>query len=158
MYADGSVFPSAAFAGHPALKMGSVRNGGLEEAWRASPVGAALRSASLVDKERCSTCDVRYLCGGGDVEHTYFHGARTPGREAFLGADPYCDAHFALVLDALEDLARESAAASGVSLPSPRPVILRAMGDGAAPCAQGMPYAVLPTRSACVLPDSRRAP
>ncbi|MGD2062811.1 MAG: methyltransferase domain-containing protein [Nitrospirota bacterium] len=130
VYADGSVYPSASTAGVAALRCGSILDAPLEEIWRESPVAQEWRRATVEAKEICRSCSLRYLCGGGDVEHAYFYGG------SILAHDPYCALHQAMIGDALFERAAERAAVhtngrSGFDAP----VLFTAMGEGAVHCA-----------------------
>jgi radical SAM protein with 4Fe4S-binding SPASM domain len=130
VYADGSVYPSASTAGVAALRCGSIREASLEQIWRDSPVAQEWRRATVEEKEICRGCPLKYLCGGGDVEHAYFYGG------SILAHDPYCALHQKMIGDALFARAAERAAVhtngrSGFDAP----VVFTAMGEGAVHCA-----------------------
>mgnify|MGYP006274261931 CR=1 FL=1 len=79
---DGEVYPSPAMMLHPQARCGNVRDG-LETVWRDSPRLNALREASLEDSEAYRENPLRYLVGGGDVDHSLVYGG------SFVGHDPY---------------------------------------------------------------------
>jgi radical SAM protein with 4Fe4S-binding SPASM domain len=72
VYTDGHVYPSASFAGEPGLACGSLWERSLEAIWRDSPVLRELRQATVERKPICRSCPLKFLCGGGDVEHGYW--------------------------------------------------------------------------------------
>ncbi len=128
IYADGHVYPSAAFANHAPLDCGDAVSGSLERIWRASPVLDELRQASVVRKPQAASDPLRYLTGGGDVEHSYFFS------DSALGEDPYYPLTQALVLDAMETLTARKAALVNRRGGYDAPRIFHAMGDGAVVC------------------------
>ncbi len=79
---DGEVYPSPALMLHPRARCGNVRDG-LEAVWRTSPRLHELRAASLIDSEACFANPLRFLVGGGDVDHSLVCGG------SFVGHDPY---------------------------------------------------------------------
>ncbi|MGE4538663.1 MAG: methyltransferase domain-containing protein [Desulfovibrio sp.] len=77
---DDRLYPSPALIGVDAVATPiSDAAGGLEAAWRDSPVLAGLRDAT------CAASDApwRFILGGGDPDHSYRHSG------AFSGHDPY---------------------------------------------------------------------
>ncbi|PIQ84796.1 MAG: hypothetical protein COV75_00345 [Candidatus Omnitrophica bacterium CG11_big_fil_rev_8_21_14_0_20_63_9] len=129
VYADGQVYPSAAFANHKPLWCGDATNGmTLEQIWRNSPVLQQIRDASVIRKRQASDDPLRYLTGGGDVEHSYFFSGD------FLGDDPYYPLYQALLLDAMDVLTAQKAALVNKHSGYDAPRILHAMGDGAIVC------------------------
>jgi len=130
VYADGNVFPSASTAGVEALRCGSILDASLAAIWRDSAVAREWRAATVEAKEICRGCPLKFLCGGGDVEHAYFYGG------SILAHDPYCALHQAMIGDALFARAAERATVhtngrSGFDAP----VLFTAMGEGAVHCA-----------------------
>ena len=130
IYSDGSVYPSASMANVPELKCGTIMEQSLEEILRKSSVVKQFREFSVVDKDQCRECPLKFICGGGDVEHSYFYGGSP------LADDPYCQLHMSLIYDAMGDLANDrsrfiSNGKSGYNAP----VIVTGMGDGGAHCA-----------------------
>ncbi len=150
VYADGQVYPSAAFANHKPLRCGDATNGQtIESIWRNSPVLREIRQASVVRKAQASADPLRYLTGGGDLEHSYLFSGE------FLGDDPYYPLYQAMLLDAMDALTARKAALVNRRSGYDAPRILHAMGDGAIVCgttelgAQEMEVAFL--HSNCVL-------
>jgi MoaA/NifB/PqqE/SkfB family radical SAM enzyme/ubiquinone/menaquinone biosynthesis C-methylase UbiE len=129
VYADGQVYPSAAFANHKPLWCGDATNGmTLEQVWRTSPVLQQIREASVIRKPQASADPLRFLTGGGDLEHSYFFSGE------FLGEDPYYPLYQALLLDAMDGLTARKAALVNRRSGYDAPRILHAMGDGAVVC------------------------
>ena len=129
VYADGRVYPSAAFANHAPLACGDVTNEQrLERIWRTSPVLSRIREASVANKTQAAGDPLRYLTGGGDVEHSYFFSGD------FLGEDPYYPLYQALLLDAMDALTLRKVALVNKRSGYDAPRIYHAMGDGAIVC------------------------
>jgi MoaA/NifB/PqqE/SkfB family radical SAM enzyme/2-polyprenyl-3-methyl-5-hydroxy-6-metoxy-1,4-benzoquinol methylase len=74
---DGRLYPSAALVGVDALA--SDLSPGLVHAWRHSPVLKQIRAGTVRDL----SSPLRFLLGGGDIDHSYLH------KGTFLGDDPY---------------------------------------------------------------------
>lgn len=134
IYADGGVYPSAALADVAQLRCGDLACDTLEAIWRRSPVLETLRSASVKDKAVCRDCSIRFLCGGGDLEHAWHASPTFLGQHGFLGPDPYCALHMGLVEDAFGRLAAERRALHNARTGFDAPRIDRAMGQGAVLC------------------------
>ncbi len=147
VYSDGVVYPSAAMANVPELRMGSILEESLESIWRESLVAREFRAATVEERDICKSCSLKFLCGGGDIEHAYFYGG------SIHAHDPYCELHKAMFADAVEELARErhrfvSNGRSGFNAP----VMITGMGEGGVNCAtEDEPREVRTTRSACEL-------
>lgn len=157
VYADGSVYPSASFAGFDEMRLGSLHHSSLTEMLRGDGIAARFRSLSLKDKEVCCTCPIRFLCGGGDCEHTFFTYLSENGRDLFsnfLGVDPYCEIYMELILTAMDELtvSRRIDHPSGFSAPH----VIHAMGENAVDCAgvdleENTAEVVAPVRSNCAI-------
>lgn len=154
VYSDGQVYPSAAMANVPELACGSIVDRSLHEIWTTSETAHAFASATVEDKTICKTCPLKFLCGGGDIEHAYFYGG------SINAHDPYCELHQAMIADALQELAEERRALvtnrkSGFSAP----IVYTGMGESAVTCATDeTPGEVLTSRSECVLTFDLDAP
>jgi len=156
---DGDVYPSAAFVGVPELKMGSVFKSALGAILSDSPVAHELRAATVDRKAVCHSCSYKFLCGGGDIEHSWFSSAGTAGtggRGSVLGADPYCDVYKALISESFSGLYREKMASWNGRSGFDAPALLHSMGDESVHCATGEVHrdgelAVETLRSNCVL-------
>ena len=158
VYTDGRIYPSASMAGVPELVCGDLATESLEVIWKESTVSRDLRSASVEKKPLCRSCELKFLCGGGDLEHGYWTTATDGGgtRGSFLAHDPYCELYRGLADDALSDLARDGQATVQPQSGFDRPVVFRGMGeytlhDDAATGAD--PALVRTTHSACVLSE-----
>ena len=146
---DGCIYPSASMAGVAALRCGDLASQSLEAIWRESPVCASLRGATLDQKPLCRVCSLKFLCGGGDLEHGYW--AANPdgngSRPSFLGHDPYCELYKGLAADAFASLADEGRATVQPRSGFDRPVVYRSMGEH----TLHDDAVVRTTHSACVL-------
>jgi 7,8-dihydro-6-hydroxymethylpterin dimethyltransferase len=74
---DEKLYPSAALVGIEALA-GKMESG-LVDAWQSSPVLEKIRSSTVAHGDS----PLRFILGGGDIDHSYLHGRQ------FLGEDPY---------------------------------------------------------------------
>lgn len=131
LYTDGQIYPSASMAGVPELQCGDLADQTLEKIWKDGRVCRDLRSASVEKKSTCRSCTLKFLCGGGDLEHGYWTSA-TEGsgtRGSFLAHDPYCDLYQGLADDTLADLARDGRATVQPRSGFDRPVVFRGMGE-----------------------------
>jgi radical SAM protein with 4Fe4S-binding SPASM domain len=121
VYTDGCVYPSPSTAGVPELQCGSLNATPLEQIWRESAVMRELREATVERKPLCGTCSLKFLCGGGDVEHGYW------ATRSFVGHDPYCELYKGLAADAFAAMAVEGRATVQPRSGFDRPVVFRAM-------------------------------
>ena len=155
VYSNGNVYPSAATVNVPELLCGNIYNNSLGEIWRHSDVCLQFRQATVEEKEICPTCPFKYLCGGGDVEHSFFY------KGSIMAHDPYCELHKAMIKDALTDLAgnRLSFISNGKSGYN-SPVAITWMGENSVHCATGNEQVpdVLTSHSECVLSFDLDAP
>ncbi len=153
---DGCVYPAASMAGVAALRCGDLRRLDLEEIWRESDVCQALRAATVEQKPICRTCTLKFLCGGGDLEHGYWTTAddHASTRGSFVAHDPYCDLYKGLADDTLADLTRDGRATVQSRSGYDRPVVFRGMGEQTLHDDEAI---VRTTHSACVLSEEVRA-
>lgn len=75
---DEKLYPSAALVG--VEELASDMGSGLVETWRLSPVLERIRNSTVVTE---SDSPLRFILGGGDIDHSYLHAKK------FLGDDPY---------------------------------------------------------------------
>ncbi len=144
VYTDGCVYPSASMAGVPELRCGDLHAASLEEIWKESSVCNAMRAATVERKPQCRPCTLKFLCGGGDVEHGYW------ASRSFVGHDPYCDLYKGLAADAFAELASEGRGTVQPRSGFDRPVVFRAMGERTLHDEEAI---VRTTHSACVLSE-----
>jgi radical SAM protein with 4Fe4S-binding SPASM domain len=150
LYTDGAIYPSASMAGAPELRCGSVLEQPLDAIWKDSAVLRELRGATVEQKTECRTCHLKFLCGGGDMEHGYWASGGAAGRGSFTGHDPYCDLYRGLAADAFADLARQGAESVQPRSGFDRPVVFRGMGERTLHDEDAV---VRTTHSACVLSE-----
>ena len=156
LYTDGHVYPSASMAGVPELRCGDLATQTLEDIWKESPVCRDLRSASVEKKSTCRSCVLKFLCGGGDLEHGYWtsvvEGSGTRG--SFLAHDPYCDLYQGLAEDTFSDLAAEGLGTVQPRSGFDRPVVFRGMGEHTLhEDLEAAAAVVRTTHSSCVLSE-----
>jgi radical SAM protein with 4Fe4S-binding SPASM domain len=144
VYTDGCVYPSASTAGVTELRCGDLASASLRSIWKESHVCRELREATVERKPKCRTCELKFLCGGGDVEHGYWAEGNV------LGHDPYCDLYKGLAADAFADLASDGRATVQPRSGYDRPVVFRAMGERT---LHDEDVIVRTTHSACVLSE-----
>ncbi|MBU0682357.1 MAG: methyltransferase domain-containing protein [Proteobacteria bacterium] len=119
---DGHIYPSPALVGVPELDCGTLAQG-LETVWRTSPVLAKVRQATL-QGSTYDTNPLRFLIGGGDIDHSYLAGG------AFSGHDPYVELYNGVALWLIAQQAK--------AYPEPqRPELILKMGDVRYDCPDG---------------------
>ena len=79
---EGRVFPSPALVGQGKAVCGNARDG-LEQVWRQSGKLEELRSCSIASTSSYRANPLRFLVGGGDIDHSLSNGGE------FTGYDPY---------------------------------------------------------------------
>ncbi|ODS31360.1 MAG: hypothetical protein SCARUB_03527 [Candidatus Scalindua rubra] len=142
VYSNGEVYPSASFAGHEGLRCGSILEETLGEIWENSNMSKAFRNATLQNKEKCRDCHIKFICGGGDIEHSFFYSDngfkletdKFPADVGIHALDPYCDLHKELVKDVIFELAEARKKLMDRKTGFSAPVVLRSMGEGALNC------------------------
>ncbi|MBI4264664.1 MAG: methyltransferase domain-containing protein [Acidobacteria bacterium] len=150
LHADGAIYPSASMTGVAELRCGSVLEQPLERIWKESAVLRELRGATVERKVHCRTCHLKFLCGGGDVEHGYWASGGPTGRGSFVAHDPYCELYKGLAADAFADLVDQGRATVQPRSGFDRPIVLRAMGERTLHDEETL---VRTTHSACVLSE-----
>ena len=150
--ADGAVYPSASMAGVPDLNCGTIANQSLQTIWRDSVVCQNLRSASVEQKLHCKNCDLKFLCGGGDLEHGYWASLEDSNCEnSFTAHDPYCELYKGLASDAFARWSDEGRLSVQSLSGFDRPLVQRAMGQHTFGNVEQA--TVTTTHSACVLSE-----
>jgi MoaA/NifB/PqqE/SkfB family radical SAM enzyme/SAM-dependent methyltransferase len=142
---DGVVYPSAATVGDPALALGALAGRTLLEVWQGSPVAASLRKATLLDNAQARRDPLRFITGGGDLEHAWFWSGD------LAGDDPWAPLVATLTRDAIEDFGRAGRARVNLKSGQDVPVLFHSMGEGALACGDEVPGAVRTLHSNCVL-------
>ena len=140
VYSNGDVYPSASFAGHAGLRCGNVLDNTLREIWENSNMSKAFRNATLQNKDKCKECHIKFICGGGDIEHSFFYSEngfklesdKFPEDVGIHALDPYCDLHKEITKDVVFELAEVRKKMQDRKTGFSAPTVLRSMGDGAA--------------------------
>lgn len=157
VYADGTVYPSAALANHAPLACGRATDHPLSAIFASSPVLGRFRQATQALRAQALADPFRFLTGGGDLEHSYFFSAGE-GEDAdgdLSAPDPYYPISVALARRAMREVAESRRAAWNRKSGYDVPALYHAMGDGSIACgvadgaAAEMP--VLTLHSNCVL-------
>ena len=106
---NGNIYPSPATVYEEDLCCGRIEQG-LEDVWRNSPLTNKIRSLSVVDCEALSDDPLRFIIGGGDLDHSYIYSGN------FVGEDPYLPLYrqLALYLISREANSSETPAAIGL--------------------------------------------
>lgn len=132
---DGMVYPSPALVGIEALRCGALADG-LAQVWRQSPVLGKIRHSSLIDSEELYANPLKFLIGGGDLDHSYLAGG------SFIGHDPYATLYDELALWLIARQARQ------YPMRNESEILLR-MGDVRHDCPDGREVAL--THCNCVV-------
>jgi MoaA/NifB/PqqE/SkfB family radical SAM enzyme/SAM-dependent methyltransferase len=160
LHADGTIYPSAALAGEAALAAGRFPDSPLERVWRESPVLRAFRRATVARRDCVARDPLRFLTGGGDIEHSYVFASTGNGGgrsldDRLAAPDPYYSIQTALVQRVWDELVAEAAARVNRRSGYAAPRIVRAMGETSIACgtADGTlaEREVLTLHSNCVL-------
>lgn len=135
---DNRLYPTAATVGVEELATPLER--GLAETWRTSPVLGAIRRTSAKELDT----PWRFIHGGGDFDHSYFHGGM------FMGDDPYQPLMEGLSLHLIEQAVAR--------LPEyPGPGLCLKMGELLEQCEAHGPVALCQSNCLLHVPgDSRR--
>ena len=146
VYSNGDVYPSASFVGYAGLRCGSVLDNTLREIWEDSNMSKAFRNATLQNKDKCKECHIKFICGGGDIEHSFFYSENGfkldtdtfPANVGIHALDPYCDLHKELVKDVIFELAEARKKMMDKKTGFSAPTVLRSMGEGALNCGSAI--------------------
>ncbi len=111
---DGMVYPSPALVGMEQCNCGSLTKG-LSALFYNSPVLEQIRKSTLLDAEQYRTNPLKFLVGGGDIDHSFMHSGK------WVGHDPYVELYNNIGLDLISDQAAKYASREQL-------IILR-MGD-----------------------------
>jgi len=155
VYADGTVYPSAALADHRPLACGRVTERPLEAIFTDSSVLERFRAATLARRPQALADPFRFLTGGGDLEHAYVFSSGESGEGSLEAPDPYYPITVALARRAMGEIAGARRAAWNRKSGYDAPAVYHAMGDSSIACgvadgaAAEMP--VLTLHSNCVL-------
>jgi radical SAM protein with 4Fe4S-binding SPASM domain len=106
---DGHVYPCASLNADKNFDAGSIREKTLKDIWLNSNVMTLCRENTVIEKNGCSECYLKYLCGGGCTSHSYYASEVDTGKGSIKARDPYCSTYKTLFDDILWELASESA-------------------------------------------------
>jgi radical SAM protein with 4Fe4S-binding SPASM domain len=140
VYSDGRVYPSAALVQYAPLELGRWRPGNLGDLLVNADAAKRMQALTVAEKPVCSSCRFKFLCGGGDVEHSFSFGlgqARAGGHGPFDFLDPYCELYQGVITDRIFALAAEGRRRHRTDTGFGAPVVYHAMGDGNLACAPG---------------------
>jgi radical SAM protein with 4Fe4S-binding SPASM domain len=98
---DGQVYPCAPLTGEEKFDCGSIRKDSLRDIWLNSKEAQRIRDNSVLTKEGCRACHLRFICGGGCFCQSFL-GSK---RGEISAADPYCSTLKVLIHDVIWDLA-----------------------------------------------------
>lgn len=135
VYSDGEVYPSAAFANYPGMSGGNIKDLTLKKIWEGSEKFKEFRNSTVQKKTKCSDCYLKFICGGGDIEHTYFYTASTFGEGNLEGLDPYSELHEYMINSTLFELAYESVKNFNRASGFDSPIVYKSMGDESLNCS-----------------------
>ncbi|MBD3347522.1 MAG: methyltransferase domain-containing protein [Chitinivibrionales bacterium] len=96
----GDIYPSPALIGIESMGAGLLKDG-IEKVWRTSAVFGQIREASVGFCDRLGGDPLKYLIGGGDVDHS-IHAGGSP-----VGHDPYMKLYNGIALYLIAEIARE---------------------------------------------------
>ncbi len=95
---DGVIYPSPALVGMEQCGCGHLDQG-LAEVWKTSPVLQDIRKASLIDSPAYRANPLKFLVGGGDLDHSFMYG------KEWVGHDPYVELYNRIALQLISDQA-----------------------------------------------------
>ncbi len=93
---DGVIYPSPALVGMEGCSCGHLEQG-LSKVWKTSPVLNAIRNSSLNDSCVYRNNSLRYLVGGGDIDHSFL------SRGEWVGYDPYLELYNRIALQLIAE-------------------------------------------------------
>ncbi len=125
--ADGHVYPCASLNGDKHFDAGSIREKSLKDIWLSSKVMARCRENSIQDKQECSSCELKFFCGGGCTSHSYYASEVDTGKGSISARDPYCSTYKTLFEDVMWDLASEGIASRDNGTGYVTPLVYNAM-------------------------------
>ncbi|NDY72446.1 DUF5714 domain-containing protein [Desulfobacter hydrogenophilus] len=132
----GKIYPTPALIGREKTVCGHISQG-LEMVWKNSDALSSLRRLSIKDDAVYEANPLKYIVGGGDIDHSFLTGG------AYMGHDPYVPLYNRLALWLMIESAR-------ITEEQPWPQIRRKMGERLLHCVQNG-EGVAFTHSNCVL-------
>ncbi len=108
---DGIVYPSPALVSMEQCACGNL-DAGLADVWENSTVLQNIRSCSLLDSPEYQENPMKFLVGGGDIDHSFMSGGE------WVGHDPYVELYNRIGIQLIEDQVAQypDRAQSGVRL------------------------------------------
>ncbi|MBD3320701.1 MAG: methyltransferase domain-containing protein [Chitinivibrionales bacterium] len=119
---SGKIYPSPALVGFD-YACGGVLEDGLESVWRDSGIFNTIRSATVRDCGPLQDDPLKYIIGGGDIDHS-MHAGNEPS-----GSDPYIELYNGIALYLIADAARQFQAGN-------KPGLLCRMGEFIYECTE----------------------
>ncbi|MGM0418159.1 MAG: DUF5714 domain-containing protein [Thermodesulfobacteriota bacterium] len=132
---DKNIYPTAAMIGRTELICGSFEEG-LEKVWKESEVLNKIRNTTVKDSKTYNS-PLKYITGGGDIDHSYF------SKGEFEGFDPYLNLYENIILWLINSCAEDP-------YKSDYPEVTLKMGDKLLQCHSDGEGVSL-THSNCVL-------
>lgn len=124
---DGHVYPCASLNGDKRFDAGSIREKALKDIWLNAKIMAECRENSVQYKEGCSTCELKFFCGGGCTSHSYYASEVDRGAGSIKAQDPYCSTYKTLFEEILWELAAEGVASGSPEGKYTTPLVYNAM-------------------------------
>lgn len=95
---DGIVYPSPALVGIEQCACGDL-DSGLAQVWQNSSVLQNIRKSSLIDSPEYNANPLKFLIGGGDIDHSFMSAGE------WVGHDPYVELYNRIAIQLIEDQA-----------------------------------------------------
>ncbi|MCC7431178.1 methyltransferase domain-containing protein [bacterium] len=134
VYSDGKVYPSAAFVQVEELECGNVNENSLKEILANSKVVQEFLNATVQKKAVSHSDSRKFLCGGGDVEHSFYYSKAITGKGNILGADPYNEVYDFLMDEAINKFYVENRRKLNTKAGFDAPTIFYSMGELGVTC------------------------
>jgi radical SAM protein with 4Fe4S-binding SPASM domain len=135
---DGHIYPCASLVGAPEFDCGSIRDKRLRDIWLTSTKTEWVRANSVQKKAGCSTCYLKFFCGGGCFAQSYYCYETAHGTGCIMAPDPYCDVYRSQLLELIWASAMSVSAETNEQIPR----IYRQMTENLPQCA-GAKYTIL---------------
>jgi MoaA/NifB/PqqE/SkfB family radical SAM enzyme/SAM-dependent methyltransferase len=95
---DGVIYPSPALVSMEQCACGNLDQG-LASVWKTSPVLEDIRQCSLIDSPLYGANPLKFLVGGGDIDHSFMYG------KEWVGHDPYVELYNRIALQLIANQA-----------------------------------------------------
>lgn len=106
---EGGIYPSPATVYEEDLCCGQLKDG-LRKVWTESPLMEQIRSLSVANCEQLDSDPLRFLIGGGDIDHSFIYSGE------FVGHDPYLPLYRLLALYLISREAKTGISESEIGL------------------------------------------